>query len=262
MPQSHSAGKPGRVLLFDELRGLSILLVVIYHGAFDLIAVYGVRIPIFDAPLLQKFLQPLFAGLFVFISGAVSRYSRSNLRRGLACFACGLLITLVTGLLPMVPDRFGILHLLGASMVLFALLRPLLDRIPTAAGFLLFFTLFFFCRRVPDGVFGFPPLAAQLPESWYTASPWLFPLGFPQPWFESADYLPILPWTLLFFAGSYLGGWARAGRLPSFCYRGRLPALQTVGRKSLWIYLLHQPVLVLLLGAFVWLARGVLGLPI
>ena len=123
MPQSHSAGKPGRVLLFDELRGLSILLVVIYHGAFDLIAVYGVRIPIFDAPLLQKFLQPLFAGLFVFISGAVSRYSRSNLRRGLACFACGLLITLVTGLLPMVPDRFGILHLLGASMVLFALLR-------------------------------------------------------------------------------------------------------------------------------------------
>ena len=101
MPQSHSAGKPGRVLLFDELRGLSILLVVIYHGAFDLIAVYGVRIPIFDAPLLQKFLQPLFAGLFVFISGAVSRYSRSNLRRGLACFACGLLITLVTGLLPM-----------------------------------------------------------------------------------------------------------------------------------------------------------------
>ena len=56
--------------------------------------------------------------------------------------------------------------------------------------------------------------------------------------------------------------WARAGRLPSFCYRGRLPALQTVGRKSLWIYLLHQPVLVLLLGAFVWLARGVLGLPI
>ena len=29
MPQSHSAGKPGRVLLFDELRGLSILLVVI-----------------------------------------------------------------------------------------------------------------------------------------------------------------------------------------------------------------------------------------
>lgn len=97
MPQSHSAGKPGRVLLFDELRGLSILLVVIYHGAFDLIAVYGVRIPIFDAPLLQKFLQPLFAGLFVFISGAVSRYSRSNLRRGLACFACGLLITLVTG---------------------------------------------------------------------------------------------------------------------------------------------------------------------
>ena len=124
MPQSHSAGKPGRVLLFDELRGLSILLVVIYHGAFDLIAVYGVRIPIFDAPLLQKFLQPLFAGLFVFISGAVSRYSRSNLRRGLACFACGLLITLVTGLLPMVPDRFGILHLLGASMVLFALLRP------------------------------------------------------------------------------------------------------------------------------------------
>ena len=105
-------------------------------------------------------------------------------------------------------------------------------------------------------------IAARLPESWYTASPWLFPLGFPQPWFASADYFPILPWTLLFLAGSYLGVWARAGRLPSFCYRGCVPALRTLGRKSLWIYLLHQPVLILLLGAFVWLARGVLGLPI
>lgn len=262
MPQPHIAGKSGRVLLFDELRGLSILLVVIYHGAFDLIAVYGVSIPIFEAPLLQKFLQPFFAGLFVFISGAVSRYSRSNLRRGLVCFGCGLLITLVTGLLPMVPDRFGILHLLGASMILFALLRPLLDRVPTAAGFLLFFVLFFFCWGIPDGMFGVPPLTAALPETWYTASPWLFSFGFPQPWFESADYFPILPWTLLFFAGSYLGVWARAGKLPPFCYRGHFPFFASVGRKSLWIYLLHQPMLIVLLGGFIWFARGVFGLPI
>lgn len=261
MPQSHSAGKPGRVLLFDELRGLSILLVVIYHGAFDLIAVYGVRIPIFDAPLLQKFLQPLFAGLFVFISGAVSRYSRSNLRRGLACFACGLLITLVTGLLPMVPDRFGILHLLGASMVLFALLRPLLDRIPTAAGFLLFSPSSFSAGGCRTASSAFRPSPRSCPKAGTPPAPGSSPSGFPSPGLNPPTTSPSSPGPFS-FRGSYLGVWARAGRLPSFCYRGRLPALQTVGRKSLWIYLLHQPVLVLLLGAFVWLARGVLGLPI
>ena len=238
---------PGRVPLLDELRGLSILLMVLYHGAFDLIAFCGVSIPLYDAPFLQRFLQPLFAGLFILISGAVCRYSRSNLRRGLALLACALAVTLITlAVSPDFPDLWGILHLLGAGMVLFALLRPLLDRAPPLPGAAVCGALFLLFYRLPYGALGFGPFTLPLPEALYRVR-WLFPLGLPASTFASADYFPLLPWLALFFAGAYLGVPLRAGRMPAFFYRPRCRPLAAIGRCTLWIYLLHQPALLLLL---------------
>ena len=67
-------------------------------------------------------MQPLFAGVFVFVSGMVCNISRSNLRRGLKTFALGMALTL--GTLLAMPDQliaFGILHFMGAAMLLFAI---------------------------------------------------------------------------------------------------------------------------------------------
>ena len=71
-------GHTRRIVFIDELRGLCILLMVAYHGAYSLVYIFDVNIPIFHAPLLQNFAQPFVAGIFVVISGAVSRYSKSN----------------------------------------------------------------------------------------------------------------------------------------------------------------------------------------
>ena len=68
----------GRVVLFDEVRGLCLILMVFYHGMLDLVT-SGVDLTWFFSSVMQRFLQPAVAGTFIFISGAVSRYSRSNL---------------------------------------------------------------------------------------------------------------------------------------------------------------------------------------
>lgn len=64
----------------------------------------------------MDFLQRYIAVSFILIAGIMGRYSRSNFRRGVKTFLCGLLVTAVT-LLVMPSERilFGILHFSGAA---------------------------------------------------------------------------------------------------------------------------------------------------
>jgi len=77
--------------------------------------------------------------------------------------------------------------------------------------------------------------------------PWLIPLGIRFPRFASSDYFPLIPNLGYFLIGAALG---------RTVYRKKTTLLPRVnenimpirflcfcGRKSLWIYLLHQPIL-------------------
>ena len=85
---------------------------------------------------------------------------------------------------------------------------------------------------------------------WYQL-PGGFLIGLPNAGFHSADYFPLLPWLLLFLTGMYLSKalhrhmLARAEKL-------EIPFLSWIGRHSLLIYLLHQPVLLAFVGAVVF----------
>ena len=82
----------------------------------------------------------------------------------------------------------------------------------------------------------------ELPRRLYSV-PFLFPLGLPGPGFYSADYFPLIPWIFLFWAGLFL--WRFLRPYAEETVRG-WPAcrpLVWLGRHSLWVYLLHQPVL-------------------
>lgn len=231
-----------RVALLDELRGLFILLMVFYHGCYNLAEIFRLDLPFFYSKPMQ-FLQLVIAGDFIFISGCVSRYSRSNLKRGLQIFSCGMVLTIVTAfVIPSQIILFGVLHLLGFSMVFFALTRKWLDRIHPAFGMFLCMLLFLSTYFISSGWIGFPPFAAPLPAQWYSVK-FLFWLGIPGPGFFSSDYFSIFPWLFFFLAGTFCGVFFKENKLPDWVYRPHVPWLSRVGRHTLIIYLLHQPVL-------------------
>ena len=254
-----------RISLIDELRGFCIILMVAYHAGYNLVYIFGVNIPFFGAPILRDILQPLVAGTFVMISGIVSRYSRSNIKRGILVLVCGLTITAATAYF--MPDQliiFGILHLLGICMIIQGIISKSAgttrsERLPALPGAIIFLALFFVAYGVPRGYLGFAGTVflLELPAALYT-SMWLSPLGFLAPGFFSVDYFPVLPWMFLFFAGSSLGIIFRSGAVPEFFYRRRSRFLSAVGRRTLIIYLLHQPILYGLFWVF-WRLRDIIG---
>ena len=111
----------------DLLRTGAILGMIIYHAAYDLTAFYGWNIDITHGEwkVFERVIAITFL-LLVGISFAIS-YSRTKpeqvwtkfLKRGLIVFGCGLLVSLVTYFLdPPTYVRFGILHLIGLSLIL------------------------------------------------------------------------------------------------------------------------------------------------
>ena len=132
------------------------------------------------------------------------------------------------------------LHLNAAAVLLSWALRPLLEKCPAGLGLAVSALLFVLTNQVPQGYLGFETLRlCALPKAWY--SPNWFWLGLPDlTKFYSADYFPLIPWLFLFWCGLFLARlWRpRAGLAP----RGLRP-LALVGRHTLLVYMLHQPVL-------------------
>lgn len=232
-----------RIHFMDELRGFAIVLMVAYHGFYTM----GYMFDVYVGRVLFLFfmpVEPFFAGMFIFICGISCRLSHSNLKRGFLLLLVSLVITLVMWVfIPQELILFGILHFLSIAILMFVLLRPLLDGIHPLAGLLICGFLLLITWWMPSdkgGVLGIKGLVSwQLPQS--LNQPWLFPLGFGE--LESSDYFPIFPWIFCFLGGSFFGVWAAEKRLPLWLYRRRVPVLSKLGKHTLLIYILHQPVI-------------------
>ncbi|MDR2558598.1 MAG: DUF1624 domain-containing protein [Oscillospiraceae bacterium] len=239
-----------RVGLLDEIRGFAIICMVVYHLLFSLKNFYSVDVPVFFDDWFD-IIRSIFAGAFIFISGTVCRFSRSNLKRGAQCFFLGMLITFAVALVqPAFQIHFGILHLLGICMIIYALAEAFFDFVPPLAGILIFGFLFFALFGIPygnPGFIGFNGLfTIPMPAILYNAEV-LFPLGFRGPYANYADYFPLLPWFCVFAAGSFFGVYVRENALPRWFYKTRVRFLAATGRYTIWIYLLHQPIIIAIL---------------
>ena len=246
MPKSSTTGT--RFLLLDEIRGFAIICMVFFHGFYLLGYILGFSVGI---ELFEFFMpaEPFFAGAFIVISGMCCRFSHSNIKRGLILFAVAILLTAATiGLTRFGIDeiiKFGILHLLAVSILIFALLRPVLNKIPALLQIIIFLVLFIITLNVENGYIGIANFSLKLPAITHDQV-YLFPFGLRSVDFASSDYFPILPWTFLFLAGSAFGIYGQRGKFPYFFCTSHIKPLQFAGRYSLWIYLFHQPVLFLL----------------
>jgi len=219
---------PGkRIQLIDALRGLAVVLMVIHHFLYDLVVFLGAPDWLFSNPVFNL-LHYVFAGLFIALSGVSSRFSRSNVKRGVKVLLAALLITLVTTFMQM-PIRFGVLHLLGFCMVFYGLTHALWDNAPRLFSLALHAAMIVVTALLTH----FVPLDTKVL--------WMF--GWTYPGFYSADYFPIFPWLFVFLFGTVLGAYIREGRFPRRFYEVSPPLFPPVGRHALIIYLVHQPVL-------------------
>lgn len=238
-----------RCARLDEVRGLMIVNMILYHALWDIVWLYGLPLAWYTG-LPGHLWQQFICWTFILLSGFCIPFGHHTLRRGAEVFGCGVLVSAVTLLiLPDAAVRFGVLTLLGSAMLLTAALRRLWDRIPAAAGCMGCILLFGLTYHVNSGVWAFGPLPQVLYANAFTA--WL---GFPPAGFYSTDYFSLIPWIFLFWTGYFLHrliGKERMGLLQgSVC-----PPLEWLGRHSLVVYLLHQPVIYVVLAIFFALCR-------
>ena len=231
-----------RVWELDAFRGLCVLGMVIVHFVYDLIDLYA--LVDWEYPEWFLFVMKWGGLLFILISGICATLGRRSVRRGVIVVLCGLVCTAVTygmyrfgmagqGLI----IYFGVLHCLGTCMILWWLFK----RLPT---WLL-------------AVLGIAMAVAglYLQTRTFDTGLWLMPLGFMPDGFASSDYFPLLPNLGYFLLGGVLGRTLYRKQetlLPKVNENNPvLRFLRLCGRHSLWIYLLHQPILIGLVG--LWL---------
>lgn len=231
---------PRRIEIYDTLRGIAIIYMIFYHTLVDL-EMLGFS---WASGLLysQRIIVTVDQGMFIVLSGICCSLSRNNALRGAKLLGVAMLFTLSTVIIDYrSPVTFGILHLLSISMLIFASLEKWLRKLPRLPFALLCAFLYAFTFNVKRGFFGFGDLTVSVPDELRYKSR-LFIFGFIDSTYSAMDFFPLMPYLFLFLAGAFLGMWLVTQKLPSLAYK-KVPFLGFLGKHSLLIYVIHQPIL-------------------
>lgn len=216
--------KENRIWEIDFLRAAAIIVMITFHTVYDLEYFAGVKVN--SESTVWAYIGNLSGLIFIFISGISSGFSRSSFKRGLKVFGYGMIITLATYIVDKGNYiRFGILHLLGISMMLF----PLLKRLNKT------FLIFLSAVSIGIGVYI---------DGLILNTKLLLPFGIMYPNFSSVDYYPIFPYIGVFIIGIIIYNTVYFEKRSIFRFNPRIPLVSVISGNSLMIYLLHQPIIV------------------
>lgn len=231
-----------RYYIIDGIRGVAIINMILYHLFYDLVYMFGVNLVWFRSEGAYIWEQCICTA-FILVSGICCHFGKRKLKRGLLVFALGCGISLFT--LFFMPSQviwFGILNMLGLSMLIMIPSEKILKKISPAAGLSLSLLLFVFTKGVCNGFLGIGDIPLiKLPDCLYSFNAFAF-LGFPEKGFFSSDYFPLIPWIFVFFAGYFLWSIIK-GTKAERLMEHKVPVLQSIGRYSLIIYIVHQPII-------------------
>ena len=229
-----------RVPAIDALRGAAICLMIVYHFSFDLRFVRVIGADFEHDPFWLGFRAVIVAsfmalvGISLVLADAAGTSRRKFWQRIALIAACALAATIGSYLVfPRTFIYFGILHCIAVASVLAWPLVPR-PRLALALGLAI----------VVAGLALTHPVFDQPPLSW---------LGFTTRKPATEDYVPLVPW-----AGVVLIGVAAGHALAGTHFRVLAPLaaaprwLRWLGRHSLGVYMVHQP---LLLGVL-WILFG------
>lgn len=229
-----------RIWEIDFLRGNAVLLMILFHFVYNLRMFFG-----FDNIQISNgfwyYEGRITATLFMLLVGISTvlvcerygfRHRKKNVTRGLQLLGIGFLLSYITWLYdPSMMIHFGMLHFLGISIIISSLF---VDYEYHA----LFFAM---------AILG---LTVQYQGTEINNLAWL-PIGFPPVDYHSFDYYPMLPHLAIPLFGVFLGNQLyRQGE-------SRMPVpeeweknfVSVIGRHSLMVYLLHQPLMLVLMYA-------------
>lgn len=216
-----------RIWEIDFLRGIAIILMAIFHLAFDLKEFYSLG---FDFPnAFWTGLQILVGTMFSTLSGISRSFTRSSLKQGLVTFGYGMFLSAVTYFVsPEIYIKFGILHFLGMSMIIYHFMQKIDTRFLLPLG-------------------GLIVAAGNIFKKVTVSTTLLFPFGLMDKNFASLDYYPLLPWFGVFLAGVFIGRVIYKEKKSLFKFEIRNDFLSLLGRHSLSVYLTHQPMILVIL---------------
>lgn len=223
-----------RIWELDALRGLCVVGMVAVHLIYDLVELYAIID--WEYPVAYTFVQQWGGVLFLLISGISVTLGKRHLRRGLTVIGGGLICTAVTACMyllrfagPGIIIYFGVLHCLGVCMLLWHPVKKAPVWLLAALGAALV------------------GLGLWIPTLPRVETYWLVPLGLIPDTFHSSDFFPLLPHFGFFLLGAVLGKTVYRQKqtlLPKVNDRNIVfRFLKGCGKHSLWIYLLHQPIL-------------------
>ncbi|HJJ98751.1 MAG TPA: heparan-alpha-glucosaminide N-acetyltransferase [Methanocorpusculum sp.] len=233
----------------DAVRGISLIGMILFHTTF-LMATFHMIFTLDWYYEVCRYIR-LGTSVFVIISGValVLRYGRMTgyskreyhiaiFRRGLQIYLIGIAIAVIASLVIhfIVGDGnymlFNFLRMMGLSMILC---------IP--------FLRFGKWNIIPAVIL---ICAGFFVQSIHTGPIWLLPFGILPDGMSSypRDYFPLLPWVGVMLLGVAIGSLlypkgVRRFRIPNAGFVGRTFAL--IGRHSLEIYLLHLPIIAVIL---------------
>ena len=255
--ESNSISERRRIVFIDNFRGLALIYMTIYHFLFDMAFVVPTEWGKAAYYANDNFIV-FDTASFILLAGVSSAFSQSNLKRGGRLLAISVVFTLVTAFVfPGEAIYFGILHLMGLSMVFYGAFEDFFKKLPAIPMIALCVVIFTLTYEISKGFVGIKGLFEwELPAE-LLQNNLLYPFGFIKAGFASVDYVPLLPWFFLYFGGAYIGGLIvkHRDRLPSFCYANPLPWLSFIGRHTLIIYILHQPIILALVYAVDFLMK-------
>jgi len=220
-------------------------MMILFHVVFDLSYFGEFDLDIYSGfwwffARTTAFIFILIAGISLTLSYSRARVSKSlgNLRvkffrRALRIFSWGLVISLITWIF--LRDGFivfGVLHFIGVSIVLsYSLLR----------------------YRYLNLLLGSSVIALGVYLSFFSFDfPWLLWLGFRPQSLYTFDYFPLFPWFGAFLVGLFFGNllypdYVRNFNPPDLSGLSFIRFFCFLGRHSLLIYFIHQPILISIL---------------